>query len=128
MDQNLDLFPDFSRARIAWSDLIQVGALALPAERIVALLGDHLTDERRARLDEVVAKRSLHLVPVLENIYDKGNVSAVMRSAEAFGFHADVSGRRAWREVQSRQPGYSRRGEMARREVLFAPGRGGHGP
>jgi tRNA (guanosine-2'-O-)-methyltransferase len=45
-----------------------------------------MTDERKARLDEVVRSRSLHLVSVLENIYDRGNVSAVMRSSEAFGF------------------------------------------
>lgn len=31
-------------------------------------------------------ERSLHVVSVLENIYDQGNVSAVMRSSKAFGF------------------------------------------
>ena len=56
-----------------------------PAE-IIEILGPHLTDERRARLDQVASKRSLDVVPVLENIYDRGNVSAAMRSAEAFGF------------------------------------------
>lgn len=45
-----------------------------------------MTEERRQRLDEVAAVRSLRLVSVLENIYDRGNVSAVMRSFEAFGF------------------------------------------
>ena len=78
--------PDFTRARLGWSDRLRVGELELPIEQITALLTDHLTAERRRRLDEVVAKRSLHFVSVLENIYDRGNVSAVMRSAEAFGF------------------------------------------
>lgn len=82
MDQDLD----FKRSRLTWSDSIQVGELNLPAEQILSLLSEHMTDERRARLTEVARHRSLHLVPVLENIYDRGNVSAVMRSAEAFGF------------------------------------------
>ncbi len=78
---------DFARARLTWSDTIQVGDVRASVDQILRL-GEHLTDERRARLEEVVAKRSLHMVSVLENIYDRGNVSAVMRSAEAFGFLA----------------------------------------
>jgi tRNA (guanosine-2'-O-)-methyltransferase len=77
---------DFSRSRIAWGEKIQVGELSVTPEQIVALLGPSLTSERIARLNEVVARRSLHMVTVLENIYDRGNASAVMRSAEAFGF------------------------------------------
>ncbi|MBX3023152.1 MAG: RNA methyltransferase [Bdellovibrionales bacterium] len=82
MDDDLD----FSRARLAWSNPLQVGDLSVTAEQVLSLLDNNLTDERRARLHEVVAMRSLHLVPVLENIYDRGNVSAAMRSSEAFGF------------------------------------------
>lgn len=77
---------DFRKARLTWSDEIQVGGLSASAEQIIGWFQGHLTEERRARLDEVVAQRSLHVVPVLENIYDRGNVSAVMRSSEAFGF------------------------------------------
>ncbi len=82
MEQDLD----FTRSRLAWSDNLQVGDIQVPALRVIELLGEHLTDERRVRLEQVVASRSLHLVSVLENIYDKGNVSAVMRSSEAFGY------------------------------------------
>lgn len=85
-DQELAEEIDFVRARLTWSENIQVGDVRATAADIVAWLGSHLTDERRARLDEVVAQRSLHVVSVLENIYDRGNVSAVMRSSEAFGF------------------------------------------
>jgi tRNA (guanosine-2'-O-)-methyltransferase len=77
---------DFVRQRMTWSNQIEVGAIKASVDEILAALGPMMTDERRARLDAVVANRSLHLVPVLENIYDKGNVSAVMRSSEAFGF------------------------------------------
>lgn len=45
-----------------------------------------MTDERVERLDTIVNQRSLRVAAVLENIYDRGNVSAVMRSFEAFGF------------------------------------------
>jgi tRNA (guanosine-2'-O-)-methyltransferase len=82
MDENLD----FKRHRIAWTEPIRVGANAFSADHILKTLKPMLTDERIQRLDEVCASRSLHLVSVLENIYDRGNVSAVMRSFEAFGF------------------------------------------
>jgi tRNA (guanosine-2'-O-)-methyltransferase len=76
---------DFARAQIAWADQIQVGGTKASLDQILKL-AEHVTDERRARLEEVVAQRSLHVVSVLENIYDHGNVSAAMRSSEAFGF------------------------------------------
>lgn len=86
MDQNIDL--DFRRARLTWADKLAVGKTEVSIEQIIDLLPPHMTDERRARLEEVVAQRSTHVVSVLENIHDQGNVSAVMRSAEAFGFLA----------------------------------------
>ncbi len=45
-----------------------------------------LTEERRQKISKVAALRNFNLRVVLENIYDRGNVSAVMRSQEAFGF------------------------------------------
>jgi tRNA (guanosine-2'-O-)-methyltransferase len=77
---------DFSRSRLSWTDRLRVGQMDLSVEVIAAHLREHLKPERIARLTEVVDQRSLHFVSVLENIYDRGNVSAVMRSAEAFGF------------------------------------------
>lgn len=82
MDQALE----FKRSRLVWSDQMQVGELTILPQKVIELLGEHLTDERKIRLQEVVAGRSLQLVSLLENIYDQGNVSAVMRSSEAFGF------------------------------------------
>lgn len=43
--------------------------------------------ERREKLLEVAGRRTNEVIPVLENIYDRGNTSAVMRSADAFGFY-----------------------------------------
>jgi tRNA (guanosine-2'-O-)-methyltransferase len=45
-----------------------------------------LTSERRAKIDAVIPGRCFSNVLVMENIYDRGNMSAVMRSAEAMGF------------------------------------------
>lgn len=46
-----------------------------------------LTPERQARLQIVPAGRTGTVIPVLENLYDRGNISAVLRSAEAFGLY-----------------------------------------
>lgn len=46
-----------------------------------------ITEHRMQKILKVAADRSQSFVPVLENIYDRGNISAVMRSAEAFGFY-----------------------------------------
>lgn len=53
---------------------------------VLDLVGPMLTEERRKKIEQVVESRNFSIVPVLEGIYDRGNVSAVMRSAEALGF------------------------------------------
>jgi tRNA (guanosine-2'-O-)-methyltransferase len=77
---------DFTRSRLTWGNSIQVGDTTASVAQILAGLKDHLTDERKLRLKSVVSERSLQMVSVLENIYDRGNISAVMRSSEAFGY------------------------------------------
>lgn len=54
-------------------------------EQVIEKMGSLLTDERKNRIREVVEKRTYDVIPVLDGIHDLGNVSAVMRSAEAFG-------------------------------------------
>lgn len=61
-----------------------------PAE-VMAILQPHLSAERIARIDEVLSERTYNLAVVVDGMVDTGNVSAVMRSADAFGvqaFHA----------------------------------------
>lgn len=58
----------------------------LTAKDILNLMQPYLTPERQARIREAVESRTCNVVPVLENIYDRGNVSAVLRSAEAMGY------------------------------------------
>lgn len=49
-------------------------------------LGPLLTEERKRKIQQVVMHRNFSNAVVLEGIYDRGNVSAVVRSAEALGF------------------------------------------
>ncbi len=53
---------------------------------VVDTIGPLLTPERLAKIERVVAGRNFSNAIVLEGIYDRGNISAVMRTAEAFGF------------------------------------------
>ena len=50
------------------------------------LLRPFITEERQARIESALQFRTRSVVPVMENIYDRGNISAAMRSAEAQGF------------------------------------------
>jgi tRNA (guanosine-2'-O-)-methyltransferase len=65
---------------------IEIGSLRLSGDEIFELVSPFLTNERRARIDAVVENRTYSVVPVMENIYDRGNISAVMRSSEAMGY------------------------------------------
>lgn len=76
----------FSKRKLILQDRIRVGSRDLDIDTIIARLEPILTEHRKETLYQVIANRSFHLVTVLENIYDRGNVSAVMRSADAFGF------------------------------------------
>ncbi len=44
-----------------------------------------MTNERRQRIEAVIAKRQDNLTVVLENVFDPHNISAVMRSCDAVG-------------------------------------------
>lgn len=53
---------------------------------VLEKIGPLLTPERREKIDRVVSLRNFDTAVVLESIYDRGNISAVMRSAEGLGF------------------------------------------
>jgi len=57
-------------------------ATAAEVERAFAPL---VSSERMARLESVIDQRTFDLMPVLEGVYDIGNVLAACRSAEALG-------------------------------------------
>lgn len=66
----------------------KIGPKVLSAQQVIDVLAEFLTPERQARVSKVVEERTYAVVPVLEDIYDRGNTSAVLRSAEAMGFQA----------------------------------------
>ena len=69
-----------------FADPLPVGSLEAPAADIVGALAPQLTPARRRRIARTVHYRSGNVALVLEHIHDEGNIAAVMRSAEAFGF------------------------------------------
>jgi tRNA (guanosine-2'-O-)-methyltransferase len=61
-----------------------------PAE-VIELLESFATDERLAKIDAVLDRRTASLTVVVEGMVDTGNVAAVLRTADGFGvqdFHA----------------------------------------
>lgn len=60
--------------------------LQIDHRQVVETLGPMLTDSRRERIAAVVGERCFDVAVVLEGIYDRGNVSAVMRTGEGLGF------------------------------------------
>lgn len=60
--------------------------LSVHYELVLRYIGPLLTAERRQKIDRVVAGRNFDTAVVLEGIYDRGNISAVMRTAEGLGF------------------------------------------
>ena len=53
---------------------------------VLEQVGPLLTADRKQKIERVVSLRNFDTAVVLEGIYDRGNISAVMRSAEGLGF------------------------------------------
>ena len=68
------------------SDRFVFGGRRFEPGEIIARLEEFLTPERRGRIEDVLAARTYRVATVVEGIINMGNVSAVMRSAEALGF------------------------------------------
>lgn len=87
MDSDLrSAFEAFSQSKVHLTNQLQVGGNVVGIEKIIEKLEPLLLEERVEKLKKIVSQRSAHVVTVLENIYDRGNVSAVMRTAESLGF------------------------------------------
>lgn len=57
-------------------------------DTVVAALRPLLSDERAARIEEVLAARLASMTVVLEDLYDPHNGAAAIRSVEAFGLRS----------------------------------------
>lgn len=60
--------------------------LKVDYKTVLEKVGPLLTPERLKKIEKVVKNRNFDTAVVLESIYDRGNISAVMRSAEGLGF------------------------------------------
>lgn len=58
----------------------------LTASELIELLAPLASDTRVHKIREVAANRTFDVVPVVEGLYDLGNVAAVCRSADALGY------------------------------------------
>jgi len=58
----------------------------LSPEEVIRVLGPVLTTERKERIERVLRGRTRSVATVVEGVLNTGNVSAVMRTAEALGF------------------------------------------
>ena len=67
-------------------DPFVVDGTRLTPSQIVANLHPHMTEQRLQRIRDAVAERTRSVVPVVEGLVNTGNVSAVMRSAEAMAY------------------------------------------
>ena len=80
------LLQDGARSRFPYFDECVIGEKRLTPREVISIMGEFLTLERQERIKTAVDGRTCNVVPVLENIYDRGNISAVLRSAEAMGY------------------------------------------
>lgn len=64
------------------------GAPSWTAEEAIETLGPLLSESRRQRIADVVRERTYTVATVIEGTVNTGNVSAVMRTAEALGFQS----------------------------------------
>jgi tRNA (guanosine-2'-O-)-methyltransferase len=68
------------------ADPFAIAGLRLTPEEVIRMLAPVMTPARVERLREVVAGRTRTVAPVIEGLSNTGNVSAVLRSAEALGY------------------------------------------
>ncbi|XP_024390864.1 uncharacterized protein [Physcomitrium patens] len=61
---------------------------SLRSSEVLSMLSPFLGDERKQRIEEVVANRTYSICIAVEGLLDLGNVSAVCRSADALGFQS----------------------------------------
>jgi tRNA (guanosine-2'-O-)-methyltransferase len=59
---------------------------SLSPEDILTILGPMVSEDRQARINEVIDHRTYGIAPVVEGLANTGNVSAVMRTSEGLGF------------------------------------------
>jgi tRNA (guanosine-2'-O-)-methyltransferase len=85
-------------------DPFEIAGRQVAPGRIAEVLRPYLSERRQARIEAVLATRTNTVATVVDGVFDTGNLSAIMRSAEALGFqpfhvvlHLDAADRRRYR-------------------------------
>ena len=60
--------------------------MCVHVDKALRLLSPMISEARRGKIASVVATRTHNVSVLLEDVHDRGNVNAVLRSMEAFGF------------------------------------------
>lgn len=84
MESNLKHEMESKQNNITYEKTVNESELLI--EKKIKILREFVTPFRWDRIHQVIESRTFQVAPVLEHIYDNGNISAVMRSAESFGF------------------------------------------
>jgi len=71
--------------RFPFADSFDLGGTCLSAAEVKEMLGPFIEEGRKETFDNVARLRTYNLLPIVENLHDKGNIAAVCRSAEALG-------------------------------------------
>ena len=86
MNRNESELPFDFRDELKRTGSIEVEGVQYAAELLIEKLRPLVEGKRWERIEAVVQNRTWNLMTVTEQLYDIGNLSAVMRSAESFGF------------------------------------------
>lgn len=57
------------------------------SSEIINRLLQYITSERKQKFERVLSHRTNHFIPIMDDIYDQGNINAVVRTSENFGFY-----------------------------------------
>lgn len=71
-----------------YTEPLNLGGISCPSEYIISALEPWLTQERIEKIEKILQNRTYTVLPVLDGLYDIGNMNAVLRTSEAFGFQA----------------------------------------
>jgi len=76
-----------THSRFPFSSEIEINSdLRVHYSLVLQHIAPSLTSDRLKKIENVIQNRCFDVAVVLESIYDRGNISAVMRTSEALGF------------------------------------------
>lgn len=75
-------------SRFPHSEPIILDKESYSVKEVMETLSPLISENRKKRIDETISQRTYTVTVVLDDLFDKGNVSAVLRSCEGMGFQS----------------------------------------